>query len=76
MNFFRAGGSKLNEIARSYKQLAIETQNIPNFKFIWITDGMGWKTARNNLRETYDSLNDLVNFIDLKNGIFDKYFKK
>lgn len=40
-NFYSGGGSKLNETARSYKTLALEAENIPDFVFVWITDG-GW----------------------------------
>lgn len=74
VNFYSGGGSKLNETARSYKQLAIESKKIPNFKFIWITDGIGWRSAKGNLEETYDVLEDMANLLDLNEGIFDKYF--
>ena len=69
-NFYASGGSKLNETARSYKTLAIESQGIKNFSFLWITDGLGWLSARNNLRETFDILPTLFNIEDLKKGIF------
>ena len=35
-NFYASSGSKLNETARSYKTLALETQNHPDFSFVWI----------------------------------------
>ena len=53
-NFYSSGGSKLNETARSYKTLALETETILNFTFVWFTDGKGWISARNNLEETFD----------------------
>lgn len=74
VNFYTGGGSKLNETARSYKQLALEAREIPKFKFIWITDGIGWKNAKHNLEETYDVLEDVANLQDLKDGFFDNYF--
>lgn len=43
-------GSKLNETARSYKTLVLESKNIDRFKFVWITDGLGWVSAKNNLK--------------------------
>ena len=43
-NFYGSGGSKLNETARSYKTLALETDTIDGFTFVWFTDGKGWKT--------------------------------
>ena len=74
-NFYASGGSKLNETARSYKMIAEESKNIKNFKFVWITDGEGWKSARGNLKETFLVLEDLYNINDLENGIFEKLFK-
>lgn len=74
-NFYSSGGSKLNETARSYKNIAIEAEGIVGFEFIWITDGKGWQTARNNLEETFDSMANLYNINDLRNGILDKVVK-
>lgn len=71
-NFYASGGSKLNETARSYKTIALETKNHPNFKFVWITDGRGWDPARNNLKETFDVLDNLYNIRDLEEGVIEK----
>ena len=76
VNFYASGGSKLNETARSYKMLALESEKIERFNFIWVTDGGGWKTAKNNLRETFAVLNHLYCINDLENGAFDNLFKK
>lgn len=73
-NFYTGGGSKLNETARSYKNLALEAQNIKNFYFVWITDGKGWKDARHNLEETFDVLPTLYNIADLNNQLFSRLF--
>ena len=75
-NFYggNKGGSKLNETARSYKMLAIESQAIQNFSFVWITDGTAWNSARGNLRETFDALDTMYNIEDLENGIFKTLF--
>src|SRR5690554_79047 len=75
-NFYRSGGSKLNETARSYKMLALESKNIDSFTFVWINDGIGWHSARKNLEETFDILNELYNINDLKNGVLNQLFKK
>lgn len=74
-NFYAVGGSKLNEVARSYKMIALESKEINKFKFIWITDGEGWKSAKRNLKETFDVLENIYNITDMKNGILDKIFK-
>jgi len=70
VNFYSGGGSKLNETARSYKEIALASRNIKNFKFVWITDGAGWKTAKKNLQETFDILPEIFNLKDLKDGKF------
>ena len=75
-NFYTGGGSKLNETARSYKMIAEEAKNIDGFKFVWITDGGGWKSARKNLKETFLVLDTLYNIQDLENGIFRELFNE
>ena len=74
-NFYASGGSKLNETARSYKMIAEEANKVVGFKFVWFTDGMGWISARNNLKETFDNMEYLYNIEDMKNGIMNKIFK-
>lgn len=69
VNFYAKGGSKLNETARSYKTLALETKDLTSFKFVWITDGQGWKEAKNNLKETFDVLDYLYCIADLESGV-------
>lgn len=68
-NFYASNGSKLNETARSYKTLALESRNIEKFKFVWFTDGLGWISARNNLKETFDVLDAIYNIKELEEGI-------
>lgn len=74
-NFYAAGGSKLNETARSYKMLSEESDNVIGFKFVWFTDGMGWISTRNNLKETFDRMDNIYNIADMKNGVMNKIFK-
>ncbi len=74
-NFYASNGSKLNETARSYKMIAEESKNIIGFKFVWFTDGTGWYSAKNNLKETFDALDDIYNIYDLKNGVMKEIFK-
>lgn len=72
-NFYGGGGSKLNETARSYKTLALEAKTIDGFKFAWFTDGKGWNSARNNLEETFDVLDDIYNINDLESGVIGRF---
>ena len=73
-NFYGGGGSKLNETARSYKTLALEADTIDGFTFVWFTDGIGWKSARGNLEETFDVLTTMYSIDDMENGIMAKLF--
>ncbi len=73
-NFYTSGGSKLNETARSYKMIAEEARLIPNFEFVWVTDGAGWTSARRNLEETFNELDNMFNIADLEKGIFKEVF--
>lgn len=73
-NFYASGGSKLNETARSYKMIANEVENIDGVQFIWVTDGLGWEKAKNNLEDTFNSMTHLYNIDDLKNGVLAKLF--
>lgn len=67
-NFYAGGGSKLNETARSYKMIAQESKNIKGFAFIWITDGIGWISAKHNLEETFDVMENIYNLKELSEG--------
>lgn len=73
-NFYGSGGSKLNETARSYKMLALEASSIQGFKFVWFTDGAGWRSARQNLRETFEVLSTVYNIKELEEGIATRLF--
>lgn len=76
-NFYggTGGGSKLNETARSYKMLAQEADTVDGFTFVWFTDGTAWRSAKGNLRETFDALDTLYSINDMENGIMSKLFK-
>lgn len=67
-NFYASSGSKLNETARSYEMLAKKAKEIDGITFIWITDGLGWHDAKNNLKETFNELETMYNINDLENG--------
>lgn len=71
-NFYGSSGSKLNETARSYKNLAIESKQVEGFTFVWFTDGIGWNTAKHNLEETFDVLETIYNLKDLDEGALEK----
>lgn len=74
-NFYASGGSKLNETARSYKELSSEIDTIDGLTFVWFTDGRGWMSAKNNLEETFDAMEHVYNINDLDNGIIPQICK-
>lgn len=74
-NCYTGGGSKLNETARSYKQISQEVDTIEGVTFVWFTDGKGWIRARHNLEETFDVMEHIYNINDMENGIITEVFK-
>lgn len=74
-NFYAVQGSKLNETARSYKMIETEFKNMKDVTFVWITDGKGWKSARHNLEETFNEMDNIYNINDMKNGIMTEICK-
>lgn len=61
VNFYSGGGSKLNEVARSYSDIAPKINSVLGFEFVWITDGIGWKSAKNKLQEAYNIIPSIYN---------------
>lgn len=61
VNFYSGGGSKLNEVARSYSELAPKINSLQDYEFVWITDGIGWLNARNKLEESFSVIPRIYN---------------
>lgn len=76
-NFYggNGGGSKLNETARSYKMISQEADTIEGVTFVWFTDGTAWRSARRNLEETFNVMENIYNINDMEKGIMTKIFK-
>ena len=74
-NFYKSSGSKLNETARSYEMIAEEAKDIDGFASVWITDGGGWESAKHNLRQTFNALENLYNIADMENGALLRLFE-
>ena len=66
VNFYSGGGSKLNEVARSYSDIAPKINSVPGYEFVWITDGIGWKSAKNKLQEAYSIIPSIYNLTSIK----------
>lgn len=74
VNFYSGGGSKLNEVARSYSELAPKINSVKGFEFVWITDGIGWKSAKNKLQEAYSIIPKVYNLTNV--NVFINELKK
>lgn len=70
VNFYSGGGSKLNEVARSYSDLAPKVNSVEGFEFVWITDGKGWNSAKNKLEEAFYIIPSVYNLTTIKNLIY------
>lgn len=71
-NFYNGGGPKLNEVARSFMEIAARINSVKGFEFIWITDGTAWKAAKDKLKEAYSKIPgmyNLTNITDFINGV-------
>lgn len=69
VNFYSGGGSKLNEVARAYSDIAPKINSVPGFEFVWITDGIGWKSAKNKLQEAYHIIPSIYNLTTINDFI-------
>lgn len=69
VNFYSGGGSKLNEVARSYSDIAPKINSAPRFEFVWITDGIGWNSAKNKLQEAYNIIPKVYNLTSIEEFI-------
>ena len=69
VNFYSGGGSKLNEVARSYTDVAPKVNGVPGFEFVWITDGEGWISARNKLEEAFAAIPSIYNLTTISEFI-------
>ena len=69
VNFYSGGGSKLNEVARSYSDISPKINSVPGFEFVWITDGVGWNSAKNKLQEAYNIIPYIYNLTNIKEFI-------
>jgi type II restriction enzyme len=69
VNFYSGGGSKLNEVARSYSDIAPKINAVDGFEFVWITDGIGWKSAKNKLQEAFGIIPSVYNLTSIQEFI-------
>lgn len=69
VNYYGTQGSKVTEIPRSYMDVAKKINSVEGFEFVWITDGIGWKNAKEQLNEAYDEIPNVYNLNTLQDFI-------
>lgn len=69
VNYYGTQGSKVTEIPRSYMDVAKKINSVEGFEFVWITDGIGWKKAKEQLNEAYDEIPNVYNLSTLQDFI-------
>jgi len=74
-NFYGGGGSKLKATAGEYKALQDYLRK-SGHPFIWITDGLGWKTTLRPLEEAFNHIDFVLNLAFLENGVLEHIIKE
>lgn len=69
-NYYGGGGSKLKATAGEYKAL-YDFLMRDGHKFIWVTDGVGWRTTSRPLEETFNHIEYLLNLRMLTEGLLE-----
>ncbi|MGD1912523.1 MAG: type II restriction endonuclease [Rivularia sp. (in: cyanobacteria)] len=67
-NFYGGGGSKLNATAGEYKNL-FDFISEQEHQFIWVTDGLGWKSTLLPLEETFKHIDYTLNLKMVFSGL-------
>jgi type II restriction enzyme len=74
-NFYGGGGSKLKATAGEYKSLQTFLRK-SGYPFIWITDGVGWKTTLRPLEEAFNQIDHVLNLSMVENGVLEHIIKE
>ncbi len=70
-NYYAGSGSKPQEIVDSYINRMNELKNSGGH-FIWITDGDGWITGKNQIRKAFEKQDYVVNINFIRKGGLEK----
>lgn len=60
VNLYGSGGTKLKSVAGEFEKLNNYIVN-QKIDFIWVTDGVGWKTAENPMLEAFENNDNTFN---------------
>lgn len=73
-NYYHGGGSKLKAVAGEFTNLNRHIEKY-GYKFVWITDGLGWKTAVKPLRDAYNNIDYILNLKMVEQGVLEHIMK-
>jgi len=69
-NFYGGGGSKLKAVAGEFSDMYnTSLKRASNVNFVWISDGPGWNTAKNPMREAFDAIPNIINLRMVDDGL-------
>ncbi len=71
VNFYSGTGSKPSEIVSSYTDRN-RVLTSAGWKFVWLTDGMGWKKMQRPLHVGVDNMDYVINSKLLREGLLEK----
>jgi len=71
VNFYSGTGSKPSEIVSSYTDRNRVLAS-SGWKFVWLTDGMGWKKMKNPLRVVVENIDYVINAHFLRKGLLEE----
>ena len=71
VNFYSGTGSKPSEIVSSYSDRNRELKSA-GWKFVWLTDGQGWKKMQRPLHVGIENIDYVINAKLLRKGILEK----
>lgn len=73
-NFYGGGGSKLKSTAGEYADIYHQWTN-DGHQFIWVTDGYGWKKTQRPLRDTFNTIDYIINLDMIQKGVLEELLK-
>lgn len=74
VNYYNGGGSKLKTVANEFTKLDKYIEK-GGFQFCWITDGLGWNTAKKPLRDAFDNMRYIFNLDMIEKGALEYLIK-
>lgn len=76
-NFYGGGGSKLKAVAGEFSEMYGQfLRTAKNVDFAWISDGPGWDSAKNPMREAFDVIPNIINLKMVSDGYLTDIIKQ